>query len=111
MGIFQNNNLVYHTWGVITMCVIGVLLPFISIFLYKKRKAQIKTGYATILFILLFYTVFYVYLRTGQEALNTSLINVSYGIILPVIAVIFNILAIVKIKADEKLIRSLDRIR
>ena len=38
-------------------------------------------------------------------------INLQFGIILPVVALIFDLLAISRIKRDEKLVKSLDRIR
>jgi len=103
--------IVKHTYGVISMCAISALLALLNIFLYKKRKLQIRVGYLTSFFILFFYATLatYFYFIGNRMAADPS--SLHYGLILPVIALIFNLLAIHKVKKDEKLVRSLDRIR
>lgn len=103
--------IVKHTYGVVSMAGISAILALINIFLYKKRKVQIRIGYLISFFILFFYATLatYFYFVGNKMAADPS--DVSYGIILPFIALIFNLLAIFKIKKDEKLVRSLDRIR
>ncbi|WP_165026930.1 MULTISPECIES: DUF4293 domain-containing protein [unclassified Dysgonomonas] len=110
-GIYEAGSAVYPTWGVITFAALSTLLACISIFLFKKRKMQIKLCNLNTLLIIFFYITFAIYLYTGMSALQATFLKISHGIILPIIALIFNILATVKIKADEKLIKSLDRIR
>lgn len=112
LGFYENGvGLNYHTWGVITLVSLTAVLTFVSIFLYKNRKLQIKLSYISIVGILASYGTIYTYLQTGSAATSSVLVNVKYGIIMPVIALIFIILAIIKIKADEKLVQSLNRIR
>lgn len=110
-GIFSAEKLIKPTWGVISIAGMGALVAFINIFLFKKRKLQIKVGFITSFLIVFFYitlfTYFYVYTNQNGLELNSA----YYGVILPVIALILNFLAIRKIKSDEKLVRSLDRIR
>lgn len=102
----------FPTWGVLTFAVLSAILPLINIFLYKKRKLQANLGYITALCIVIFYVAAIVYLRAYLGRLEVDYtLNVQYGIILPAIALIFNILAIAKIKKDDKLVKSLDRIR
>lgn len=101
---------VVNTWGVLTFAVLGAVLPFISIFLYKKRKLQLKLGRITSLLLVLFYVTFFVYFNSllgGEFPLG----NVKYGMMLPIIALVFNILAVLNVRKDEKLIQSLNRIR
>lgn len=102
----------FPTWGVITFTALCTLLPLINIFLYKKRKLQVNIALITILLIVLFYVTSGVYLNAFLGKLDSAYnIHMEYGIIFPVIALIFNILAILRIKKDEKLVKSLDRIR
>ncbi len=99
------------TWGVITFTVICAILPFINIFLFKNRKLQIKVGNITTLFILFLYVTIGVYAFSIMGENSLVLVNAKYGIILPFIALICNVLAILQIKKDEKLVQSLNRIR
>lgn len=113
-GIYNIPDAAYPTWGIIFMASLSGLLSFINIFLFKKRKIQIKLGNITSLFILLFYLTVGVYLYTfvsKQGDFSDFTLTKVYAIILPLIALILNIMAVSKIKKDEKLVRSLDRIR
>ena len=85
---------------------VAALTTIITIFLYKKRKLQIRMCYALILSAVLAYIIF---LIVNFGSLST--IGMSYTFIFPFIAIIFLFLAIRGIKKDEKLIRSLDRLR
>ena len=112
MGVFENGiTLVYPSWGIAVCAVISALLSFVSIFLFKKRKLQIKMSYVSIVFIILFYTAFAAYLYTGQAVLVAKFAKVEYGLALPAISLILTVLALSKIKADERLVQSLNRIR
>ncbi|MBK5722154.1 DUF4293 domain-containing protein [Dysgonomonas sp. Marseille-P4677] len=102
----------FPTWGVLTFAILSALLAFINIFLYKKRKLQINIGYLTALSIVIYYVTSMVYINSFLGKIDNSYtLNVQIGIIFPVIALIFDLLAISRIKKDEKLVKSLDRIR
>lgn len=109
-GIFTKQ-VVYPAWGIVSLAAVCAVLPLINIFLYKKRKTQIKITTITSLLILFFYITVGVYFYFMSGKFDASFINVQYGIFLPLIAIIFNTLAARKIKKDENLVRSLDRIR
>lgn len=112
MGVFENGlTLVYPSLGIAVCAVISALISFVSIFLFKKRKLQIKMSYVSIVFIILFYAAFAAYLYTGQVALEAKFSKVEYGLALPAISLIVMVLALTKIKADERLVQSLNRIR
>jgi hypothetical protein len=65
-----------------------------------------------LILVFCFYTGFYIVKIDGLPELGlNNATTPSIWVILPVIAFIFNLLAVKKIGADEKLIRSLDRIR
>lgn len=98
------------TWGVLFFTILSVLAPLVNIFMYKSRKRQITIGWITSLFIVLYYITAGVYFMS-YIGLDAEGISIQLGIILPLLALIFNILAISRIKKDEKLVKSLDRIR
>lgn len=110
-GMIKGGNIINPTWGVIVIACISALLPLINIFLYKKRKVQIRIGYLTSFFLIFFYVTLVTYLYFFINKNGAEIASVNYGIFLPIISLIFNILAISKIKKDEKLVKSLDRIR
>lgn len=86
------------------------LIAFLSltnIFLYKNRSLQIKICYGIFFLLILLCAVIGYELRSFQM----SDIVFKYSITFPVIAFIFDILAVQSIKKDEKLVRSLDRLR
>lgn len=99
------------TYGVVSMAILSALAALVNIFLFKKRKIQVKLGHITTFLILFFYITAAVYFYSVGNRMGLGIESVLYGIILPVVALIFNLLAIKGIKKDEKLVRSLDRIR
>lgn len=103
----------YPTWGILTFSIIGFFMPVINIFLYKKRKLQIKIGWLTVATIVIYYITTAVYfLYYMKTIVSGSMIpSCQFALVLPFIALIFNILAILRIKKDEKLVKSLNRIR
>jgi len=102
----------FPTWGVFTFAVISSILALINIFLYKKRKLQANMALLTALLIVMYYITSMVYINAFVGKIDSEYtLNVQLGIILPVIALIFDLLAYFRIKKDEKLVKSLDRIR
>lgn len=111
-GIGKLFNAEYPTWGVLTFAVLSSLLALINIFLFKKRKLQANLGLLTALFIIVHYVALMMYLGAYLSRLDsTYTLNIQFGIILPVVALVFDLLAVFKIRKDEKLVKSLDRIR
>ncbi len=111
LGIGQLFTVQYPTWGIVFFAGLSALLALINIFLYKKRKLQMKVGTLTSLLILFFYVTLYVYFNAYTVKYGLTFSSFQFGLILPVIALIFNVLAILRIKKDENLVKSLDRIR
>lgn len=111
-GIGKILNAEYPTWGILTFGIISSLLAFVNIFLFKKRKLQINIALITALSIVIYFVATLVYLNAYLSKLESDYnLNIQFGIILPVLALIFDLLAMTKIKKDEKLVKSLDRIR
>jgi hypothetical protein len=94
---------------IILLCI-TTLIPFISIFLFKKRVIQMRLNSLNIMLLIGYVGLNYYYIHTFSKQLNAV---VSYQItaIFPFIAVVLTYLAIRAIGKDEALIRSMDRIR
>ena len=94
------------TWGVFVLGTVIAVLSFITIFLYKNRPTQ-----ARICMINAFYIVIFLSGYTFREDLSASNISWTAYIVMPFVALILDILAYKAINKDERLVRSLDRIR
>lgn len=97
-------------WPLTALFIIVPILSFLLIFLYKGRKVQMRLSLLLVLLILLTIGVcgYYVwnYLKTSQTN-----ITFSYKLILPLLMLIFSILAYRGIRKDEEIVRSYDRLR
>ena len=87
----------FPTWGVAFLAGLSSLIALINIFLYKTRKVQMKVGTLTSLLILFFYVTVFVYFNSYTNRLGLTFEGIQYGLILPVVALLFNILAILRI--------------
>lgn len=114
-GVYENvNNQTLQTqhFTIITVATVFLaLIPLITIFLFKNRKQQINLCYLTVMAILgySFWLVQSAKGIIGDFTLQTE--NYRIGVFLPSLAILFLVLAIKGIKRDEKLIRSVDRLR
>lgn len=89
--------------------IITALLALVTIFLYKRRILQKKLCHILLVLLILLCVAMAAYLI--QTAALFEGFNLSVICIFPVIAIILVILARRGIIRDEKLVRSLDRIR
>ena len=94
-------------------------LPFlgfiISIFLYRKRKRQIRFVYFSMALLLIFIIPFLFIVVSTIQNLSGSGLTISplgsFGLLIPFISLLFGWLAVKNIKKDDELVRSADRIR
>ncbi|MBX2814754.1 MAG: DUF4293 domain-containing protein [Saprospiraceae bacterium] len=94
------------------LVLVSMVLAVVILFLFKNRRSQLKLArflmisivLVILLSILLFYMDFKL-LAPGTE------VNVEYGYLLPIGALICTILAMRFIRKDEELVRSADRLR
>lgn len=85
------------------------LLAFISIFLFKNRKLQFVLGRVNILLNFVLVGVFvYGSLNLPGE---TSFSEKGIEMLLPIISIVFLVMANKAIKKDEDLVKSVDRFR
>jgi len=85
-------------------------LSLLSILFYKKRQHQFVIGRLNIILNLILLGVFvYRSLNLSGETLTVS--EKGIGMFLPIIAIVFLVLANKAIKKDEDLVKSVDRLR
>ena len=91
--------------------IINILIDFFTIFIYKRRFAQIRFTVFSIIISIGFYglLLFYHYWIKKNTTIEFSMYN--YTLISPLLAAVFEFLALNGIRSDEKLIRESNRIR
>lgn len=96
-----------------TPSLIGVsasaVLALISIFLFKNRKLQFVLGRINIL-INFFIIGFFVYWSLNLSG-ETQVSEKGIGMFVPLVSIVFLVLANKAIKKDEDLVKSVDRFR
>jgi hypothetical protein len=98
---------------------IGILALFI-LFKFKNRSIQIRLSRLNLFLLVAFAAGIFFYFEHALtkvlelqtlEAQNSKTVHYALGAILPVVGIIFTLLAISAIKKDDALVRSADRIR
>ncbi|HVW95487.1 MAG TPA: DUF4293 domain-containing protein [Mucilaginibacter sp.] len=114
-GVYQDVNGQYtHTeffMGITIVTAILGLIPLIIIFLYKNRKQQIALCYSTLLVIIGYSFWLSRAAKNVMGSIQVDTHNWGIGLFLSSLSMLFILLAVRAIKADEKLIKSADRLR
>jgi len=90
----------------------AIVLSLIAIFLFRKRPLQMKISLLALLATMAY--CFINWMRIKEIFANNKMIsNYSFGLasITPYFAIVFILLACLGISRDEKLVKSLDRLR
>jgi hypothetical protein len=82
-----------------------------TIFLYKNRKRQITYAWFSIIITLGLLAYNYIAIDINKEKLGITQGHYWIGIFLPVVSVVFLFMGMMGIKKDQKIIKSLDRLR
>ena len=114
-GVFQDINGQHtHTqffMGITIATAIIGLIPLIIIFLYKNRKQQIALCYSALL-VIVGYSFWLSQMAKGvMGSIQIDTRNFGIGLFLSSFSMLLLLLAIRAIKADEKLVKSADRLR
>jgi hypothetical protein len=91
--------------------IIAALLAVIAIFLYKNRSSQMKfTGLGIFVSIALIALEVW---KIGEFQQSVGILKGTYywGALLPIAMAVFFVLAAINIRRDNKLVKSLDRLR
>lgn len=103
-NIFDNPLLIVFT-------SIAILLAIGAIFLYNNRNLQKKLSLFSLIISILLPVLAILLFYKEAEKIGTDLINDGLGLYVPILGVIFLGLAIRFIGKDEKLVKSMDRLR
>ena len=94
---------------------VATLLPFITIFIFKRRLVQIRLCVSEIVLLLgsLLFIALYCYRMYDvlSQMFDTLNFTLGFASLMPLISIIFVALAMRAVARDEALVRSLDRIR
>jgi len=110
--IYLYNLIQSDDWKMISMIAafgLSALMSFISIFLYKNRKQQIGINRFNIVvnFYLLGIIVYHLLILPGESEISEK----GIGLFIPVLVIVFLSLGNKSIIKDEKLVKSVDRLR
>lgn len=119
---FNYPNQVYSPWMVervtsfvplFIVAAVITILPVISIFFFKNRKRQTSMVWISFISILSFLSIVLMRVSNLKNA-TPQPGNFQYsipGILVTVVAAVFLVLALRGIRQDEKLVKSMDRLR
>jgi len=110
-GINIGEGQVEHTWGLLALLVLGTIISFATIFLFKNRMLQIRMCIFNILVLVGYYSSMIVFLFYSLAEGMIDRFHISWAISLPVVSIILLILAIRGIGADEALVKATNRLR
>jgi hypothetical protein len=93
----------------LALFVAAGLLNFIAVFIFKSRKVQVVLGRLAILiiFVLLGFFVYWSLMVPGEMDISEK----GIGMLIPVVPIVFSVLANKAVKKDEALVKSVDRLR
>lgn len=91
---------------------LGALLALVSIFQFRNRKLQLRMGYIVIaLAILLPLSSFLLFTGESAQMASSAQVTDQFGLFLPGGAILFTVLANYFIRKDDRLVKSMDRLR
>ncbi len=94
------------------LCVISMMVAYTSLFSFKNRMLQIKLNMANSLVIIsAMGCCAYLIATKGEVMISGAKGNMGFGVFMPAVALIFNMIANRFIWKDEKLVRSSNRLR
>lgn len=97
-----------HTWSFFIVALMSGIFPLINIFLFRNLNLQKTICLIEILFIIASISIGCGY---GYSSIEGYSVKWSSLIIAPILALIATFMAYTRIRSDQKLLRSADRIR
>lgn len=94
------------------LCILGGILSLVAIFLYKNRPLQLRLGYFIIIAaVFIIVTAILLFLNESKAIEGTVNISEGFGLAMPIVTIILVVLANKFIKKDQKIVKSMDRLR
>ena len=94
----------------VTLFGLSTTLSLLAVFSYKKRQHQFVIGRLNIILNLILLGLF-VYRSLNLSGETPAVSEKGIGMFLPIVAIVFLVLANKAIKKDEDLVKSVDRLR
>ena len=111
LSIFGAGNSV-KALPLLILTILMLLIPFVTIFMFKKRELQLKLSSLNVFLNAVFCgLIFLFYDNSIQENLLVETITYAFGTYIPLINMVLSVLAMRWIKKDIELIKSGDRLR
>ncbi len=108
-------DMVYNIQDHIILLILTCLgggLALLNIFMFKNRALQLRLGYLLIILAILLPVVAVLLILTdGTSTAVGEEISERAGIFMPILAIIFTVMANKYVKKDDNLVRSMDRLR
>lgn len=98
------------SWGMLAILALAAFVSFATIFLFKNRVLQIRMTVFNCLLLVGYYLSLVAFVLILQKRMDADY-HLSWGVCLPLVAIILNYLAIRAIGKDEFLVRAADRLR
>jgi cytochrome c biogenesis factor len=110
-GVMPGILFFWETFPILILVIASLVLALITIFLYKRRIIQFQLVNINVLLnVLLVALVFLLYSRIFEKRLHIPS-TYEFGMYIPLISLVFLVLASRAIRKDEALVKSSDRLR
>ena len=113
-SLMQEGPFVVSTVYMGILLVLATIVPFVTIFLYKKRRVQVRLCVVEMILLggVQLFICYYLY-RSVHSIAQFEFHSISFSLVdvFPIVGIILTYLALRAIIKDEVLVRSLDRIR
>jgi len=94
------------------LVVLGMVTSIAAIFMFKKRSTQLTLSKLTLVMSILILVLCGVFFYLDYQLIKAdSLVSGEFGLLSPVLGIIFSALALRGINSDDKLVKSSDRLR
>lgn len=113
LGAVVSNLRVTNYFPSLLLAAAMIIMPLIAIFFFKDRKKQRSISWLGILISIAFIAINLMHIEDFKNNTTPTPQNGTYqlGMVVPVIVIVFIFLAINSIKKDDKLVKSMDRLR
>lgn len=101
---------VFSPWAMFALLLLAALVPFVAIFLFKRRMLQVRLSVFSGLILIGYYIVFGIFVYVFKSRYDADF-TMNWTVAFPAVALILDYLAFRNIMKDELMIRSLNRLR
>lgn len=111
--VTQTLKILEYSYLLAVLAIAIVALPLVAIFMFKNRKLQTNLSILAIVFNIGFVAFYLMGIESFKSAHIPPVTSSAFGVasFMPIASVIFQLLAISGIRKDQKLVKSLDRLR